>query len=245
MVKRKRSIVTPPPHFLHRVRYKTPHKRMKFTLGVDRVGGYYGRYAGGANARSGERKFHDVTLDDNVVSAGGTTTNSLNLIAQGVTESERIGRKCTLKSISWSYDFKLPEIDAQATPAAGDTVRLMVYLDKQCNGATATVTDILESADFHSFKNLANSSRFVTLLDRRVELNYEGLASDGAGVVSQAQNIQYGSWHKACNIPIEFDSVTGAITEIRSNNVGVLLMSINGVAVFKSKFRLRFSDGTR
>ncbi len=244
MVKRKRVVVSAAPYFA-RAPAGTTRKKRKFTLGADRVGGYYGRYAGGPNARAGERKFHDLDLDDNIIASTGTVTDSLNKIAQGVTESQRIGRKCTIKSILWSYDTKLPESDAVATFSAPDAVRMIMFLDKQCNGATAAVLDILENADFHSFRNLANSSRFVVLMDKRFVINYHNGASDGNGVVSQAQEIMYGSFHKNCDIPIEFDSTTGAITEIRSNNIGVLLISVNGTPVFKSKLRLRFSDGAR
>ena len=64
-----------------------------------------------------------------------------------------------------------------------------------------------------------------------------GTANDTLGV-----NIN-DSFYKTCNMPIEYDSTTGAITEIRSNNIGVLLLSRNGVCTFGSKFRVRFSDG--
>ncbi len=50
-------------------------------------------------AVAGELKFHDVDLDDALVSATGTVTPSINLIAQDVLENTRVGRKCTLKNI--------------------------------------------------------------------------------------------------------------------------------------------------
>ncbi len=245
MVKRKRVVVSAAPYFARAPAGTMRKKRKVFVPGADRVGGYYGRYAGAGGAVSGERKFHDVDLDDNVISSGGTVTDSINKIAQGVTESQRIGRKCTIKSINWSWNINLPEVDAAATPSAADIARLIVFVDKQCNGATAAVLDILETADFNSFRNLSNSGRFQVLMDRRIDMNYMGLASDNAGVVSQAQIQHYGSFYKNCNIPIEFDNTTGAITEIRSNNIGILVISISGNPVFKSKIRLRFSDGAR
>lgn len=138
--------------------------------------------------------------------------------------------------------MKVSEIDAQATPASGDTVRVIMFLDKQANGATAAVTDILETASFLSFNNLANSGRFQTLLDKTVTLNYMTLASDGAGLVSSANKFTDFSFHKRCNIPIEFSATTGAITEIRSNNIGVLLISRAASSALFSNIRIRFSD---
>lgn len=223
--------------------YGTTYKKRKvggrpFVAGRDRVGGYYGRFSG----VRGELKFHDVDLNDAVVSGTGTVTASINLIPQGVTESERVGRKCTIKSVHWRYNLILPEQDAQATPENGDSIRIILFVDKQANGATAAVTDILETATIHSFKNLANQQRFVFLSDKLTSLNYNSLASDGAGVVSQSRFLVQYTMNKTCNLPIEFSGVTGAIGEIRSNNIGVLLISSSTIMKFDSKFRLRFSD---
>ncbi len=181
-----------------------------------------------------------MDLDDALVATGGTVTPSICLIPQGTTEVQRDGRKCTITNIAWRYEFRLAETDAAATPAAPDVMRIIMFLDKQCNGATAAVTDILESADYQSFNNLVNSGRFIKILDRTVSINYASLASDNAAVVSQAAVTRSGVFYKTCNFPLEFNGVTGAITEIRSNNLGVLLISKTGVVEFNSKIRLRF-----
>jgi len=210
--------------------------------GYGRTSGYYGRYGPGPGA---ELKFHDLDIDDAVVASSGSIAQaSCNIIAQGTTESTRLGRKLTIKSINWRFQVTLPELDAVADPGPVDAVRVILYLDKQANGATAAVTDILESADFQSFNNLANKSRFRTLMDRTYAINYSNLASDGAGVVSSAgENIQ-DSFFKKCNIPIEYDNTgtDGALTSQRSNNIGLLLISRSNTAGFNSKMRLRFSD---
>ncbi len=217
-----------------------PLKRSRtFRAGVDRTGGFYGRYSG---SRGGELKFHDVSLDDLVVSNTGTITNSVNLIGQGVTESERVGRKCTIKSFNWKYIVSIPTQDAVATPFPSEVFRIILFIDKQCNGATAVVLDILETAVLTSFRNLANTQRFVILYDKIHNVQQQTLASDGAGVVSSSA-IQYMyNVYRKLNLPIEFSSTTGAITEIRSNNIGVLLISANNVGKFDSEVRLRFSD---
>ncbi len=203
-----------------------------FRKGYDRTGGFYGRFA-----KAGELKFHDVDLDDAVIAAGANVTASINLIGQGVTESTRVGRKCTIKSINWRFNILLP---TSATVGRQETVRIILYLDKQANGATAANTDVLESADYQSFNNLSNKSRFRTLMDRQYELVTDS-AGDGTTNDSGVDVIN-DTFFKKCNIPIEFDATTGAITEIRSNNIGVILLAKNGTATFESKFRLRFSD---
>ncbi len=210
----------------------------KFRRGRDRVSGYYGRYMG-INA---ELKFFDTTLDDAVVAAGATVTDSINLIPQGVTESERVGRKCTVTQILWRYRYFLPVQDAVTLPVSGDTLRIMMYVDKQANGATATSLDLLETANFQSFRHLADVGRFEILVDRTVSLNYTGVGSDEAAKVSMAPVQRNGSFFKKCHIPLEFESTTGAITEIRSNNIGVMLLSSNGIVGFDSNIRIRYSD---
>ncbi len=223
--------------------YSPAPKRARFTAarkpwvaGKSRTSGFYGRYSG----RSGELKFHDVDLDDAVIAQGIQVTASINLIAQGVTESTRVGRKCALRSINWHYNLTLPNV---GNIGAGDVVRVVLFKDKQCNGATATNTGIWESDDFQSFRNLANSGRFEILMDRTHVLNRTSAGGNGTANDAPTQEWSF-SFYKACNIPLEFDSTTGAITEIRSNNLGVALMSKTGTeSGFGSKFRLRFSDG--
>ncbi len=190
-----------------------------------------------------EKKFHDVDVDDASVNTAGTVTATVNIIAQGVTESERVGRKCTITNINVRYTIVLPEIDAAATPGPGDVCRVIFFVDKQANGAAAAVTDILETADYQSFNNLSNSSRFRVLMDRSHALSYTSMASDGAALVSNADITEEYSFYKECSIPIEFSSTTGAIGEIRSNNIAMMVISRTAATGFFSKWRLRFTDG--
>ncbi len=186
-----------------------------------------------------ELKFHDVDLDDALVASAGTIVPTINIIPQGITEITRIGRKCTIRSIGWRFQLILPT--QTAGNSTSDQVRVIMYLDKQANKATAAVLDILESADYQSFNNLNNKGRFRTIMDRVYSMN----AQAGSG---QNAADEYGEYtvedvlFKQVNIPIEFTADTGAITEITSNNIGVLLISQSGLVAFESKIRLRFSD---
>lgn len=122
-----------------------------------------------------------------------------------------------------------------------DTVRIILYLDKQCNGTAATVTQILESDDFQSFNNLSNKSRFRTLMDRVYDLNATAGMGNGTANDTVATQIN-DSLFKKVNLPIEYDSTAGAIAEIRSNNICMLILSKDGRAVLDSQMRLRYSD---
>lgn len=214
-------------------------RRARVRPGYTRTSGFYGKY----NVPGSELKFFETQVDNGVAATNGVISEaSICLIPQGVTESQRVGRKCTITQILWRWNVILPETDAVATPANADVFRMIMYLDKQCNGAAATAALILESPTFQAYNNLENSQRFRILYDKSVTINYTGgLASDNAGVVSQPQQLRSGAFYKKCNIPIEYSSTTGAITEIRSNNVGILLISKNAIATLVSQVRVRFA----
>lgn len=204
-----------------------------FRVGRDRSGGYW---------RSGnnlELKFLDQDIAGTFATAGlVTNAGSLINIAQGTGENQRDGRKCTIKRLSW----KLNLIKGQQTGSANTAtlVRCIIYLDKQCNGATVAVTDLLEVAEFDSFRNLANNSRFQILSDRTLPLN--SIAGGGDGTTEDyGKIIKQVRWNKNCSIPVEYSSTAGAITEIRSNNIGCLMIADTTSATYTGTFRVRFT----
>ncbi len=254
--KRSRTMAFGQGGFARRVRGRSNGGRMRGRYaGFYRKSGYFGRFSPSVRGDQGpELKFYDLDVDDAIIAATGTIqtpTNpgpaaaqaSLNGIKQGTGENERIGRKCTIRNIAWRWQCFLPEQDSVTVVENNDLCRLIVYLDKQCNGAAATVTGILESADYQSFNNLANKSRFRVLHDKQVVMNYLAMAGDGTTHDTSAV-FRCGTWFKKCNIPLEFDdsSTDGSLTSIRSNNVGMLFISANGTMGIASKVRLRFSD---
>lgn len=225
---------------LLRSRYKSPYKKRKiaFVPGVDRTGGYYGRFAG-ANA---ELKFHDQTVDDAIIAAGGVLTTSINLIAQGTGESERIGRKCTIRSIFWRGSLSLAAAELQGNPHDGERFRLILYQDKQTNGAAATALGILEAVTVDDYRNLANSGRFNILYDHHMVINLATTSHFAVNSFSWSGVQRNFTFFKKCSIPLEFDNTVGALTELRSNNLGLLIVSESGTGTLVSRIRLRFSD---
>ncbi len=184
-----------------------------------------------------ELKFHDVNVDDAVIATGGSIAQaSINLIAQGTGDSERIGRKVFIAKLMWRYEIKLPS--TTTVTDTHDDVRLVLYVDKQCNGATAVVTDILISTNYQSFYKRSNLDRFVVLYDETVSLKASaGMATNGYGEVSET-----GEFETDLNLGIEYSGVNGVISEIRSTNIGLLTISAAGLAGLNSKIRLLYVD---
>ncbi len=223
-----------------RLRRKYATVRAHVVPGFTRTGGFYGRFS-----RGGEMKFHDLTVDDAAIATAGTIAeDSANVIAQGNTESQRIGRKVTVKRIHWKYDVTLPAAANQDDVPNGDVARIILYLDKQANGATALVADILETANYQSFYQLANSNRFRILMDKTHNIRHTVSQTDGASTGSYGAVRHAYTFNKLCNIPIEYDNsaTTGVITSQRSNNIGVLTISALGTSGFASQMRLRYTD---
>ncbi len=190
---------------------------------------------------SGELKFLDTAVDETTVPTGGTieTSGTVNVIAQAVGDSGRVGRKVVVRSIGWRYNLLLD--GTTVVSAMQDTVRLILYQDKQCNKATAAVTDILASANYQSFNNLNNKGRFLVLHDNVLTVNASAAFGNGT-TNSSASASANGSFFKKVNIPIEFSGANGTIGEITSNNLAVLAISQTGNADLDSIVRLRFTD---
>lgn len=183
-----------------------------------------------------EKKNLDTVVGVGTIASTGTIlSTSLNLIPGGTTDNTRVGRKVNIKSIQLQGVFFLPGTATAADMA--DSYRFMVYWDKQANKAAAGVTDILSTAVFHSFNNLSNSSRFQILK------SYRGSLNGTAGIAgSSGERQEEFSCYIPCDIPVEFTSTTGAITEITSNNIGVIGISQDGKIQVSYQARIRYTD---
>ncbi len=222
--------------------------RVSPSLRVPSYRGRYARYGGARKAvyryapktRSGELKFFDTAFSS-TIAATGTILDSLNLIAQGTTENSLNGRKCTLRSIKIQGAITA----ANSTLPASTSVRCRVifYVDKQTNGATAAVLDLLETAVINSHKNLANQGRFIILSDTITPMNlYAGSGDGTTNTFGEVQTI-YDVYRKL-NTPLEFSGTDGTIGTIRSNNIGMLAITDTAAPVVNLAYtaRVRFSD---
>lgn len=161
-----------------------------------------------------ELKFFDTALSipfdstAEVPASGG----QLALIPQGDTESTRDGRYAFIKSIQIRGKISL----VPATAATASSVaHLYLVLDTQANGAAAAVTDVFTSTALQSaMLNLNNSGRFRIMKHWIVPLTAK------SGVTGAYNNdTKAFEFYKRCNIKMDWSGTTGAITEIRSNNI--------------------------
>ncbi len=207
-----------------------------------------------------EKKFLDFDLSDTDIILNGQHASKTGVhndsstivdIPQGTGESQRIGRKCTLTNILMRLEFQSIINQVSAADLVGADrgtvkIRVILYLDKQCNGTAAGATDILQNNSYNEYMNLANKQRFRILTDKLFVMNSNIIAAGTAAandtaVVLKNRIIKI---HKKVFIPIEYDSTGGLENEIRSNNVGIFFWSSSAgkVALISSACRIRFID---
>ncbi len=215
-----------------------------------------------------EKKFYDIELSDAVIGAPGiqfavnsgagpaTDSETIHDIPQGTGESQRIGRKCTITNIYMRLNFEWLESSSSASfnsaTNSHEIIRIIMYWDKQCNGAAIAAGALLEeniamAVTPYSWRNLANKGRFNFLYDKTYSWNTGAVSGIGGDNVLKSERIVKGYTvriSKKVFIPIEFNSTSGDIQEMTTNNIGFVLISKHGgrMALEKSRVRIRFRD---
>ncbi len=212
--------------------------------GYTRTVGFYGRFSAGRGLNV-EKKFLDTNLGING-DDGGVIANSgtVLVIPEGDGQSNRHGRKVTITSVMLKGRISL-----DATTPTPDRMRIIMYLDKQCNGATLAAADILtnaagSAAAIDGFRNLEETHRIIVLADK----TYSLVRPNGNATVALANNFRTVNLFKKCSIEIVYDNsaTTGAIATIRSNNIGFMFITQTDTASnacdFNGNVRIRYTD---
>ncbi len=213
--------------------------------GFVRTAGFYGRFA----KAGGEQKFFDTDLDAVFTTIGATMTSAnLNIIVQGNTESNRIGRKVVLTRVDCKGIMTLPGSTAGTSiNSTSDVVRLLLVCDKQTNGAAFVGTDLWETDSYRSFNNLANSSRFRTIASKVYTFNTPSGSGRGTtDTLAFGERVIPWKIGANLNLPIEFDNsaTTGVVATQRSNSLWLVSQSTSGTIIMSvSDSRIRFNDG--
>ncbi len=216
--------------------------------------------------RGYEKKFYDGLANDTSISAAGTfvdwtadgptaDTSSMVDIVQGVKENQRIGRKCTITNIHARLNFEfLTNETASMVNAdiAHETIRCMIVWDKQSNGANLGNGDkLLQGNLYNSFRELNNIKKFKVLYDKLVTFNTTAIAAADATtsfIITQVSRLVVRDYQLKvsikCFIPIEYTATLGAITELSTNNIAMIIWSKHGarMKLTSSPVRFRFID---
>lgn len=218
-------------------RFKGRRRYRKFRVGRDRKVGYYGRFSGPGST---EYKFLDAVYQLTPIALGFNTQN-LAIVPIGTGESERIGRKITVKQI---HVRGRVQFDSSTNVNLGSVMcRFTILQDTQTNGATFTNLEWLAGGDFMSFNNLINSGRFRVLKSTFFALNVTAGAGDLGTSGGFAEHARWFKCYVDCNIPIEYSGDNGNIAEQKMNSIWLVIQvdSVN-VASVDFRRRIRYSD---
>jgi len=207
----------------------------KVRRGYTRQSGFYGRFPPVGD----ELKFFDTALAFTFDATGEVpATGQLVLIPQGTTESTRVGNKCVITSINLKGNLLFAP--GAAVAAASTIAYMWLIQDTQANGAAAAITDVFTGTNASTvFRNIANSNRFIIL--KKFVWNF---TSQAGATTAFAQVIKNFNYYKKCNIPLKYSSTSGAITELKSNNIFLITGSINSddTITMDGNCRVRFND---
>lgn len=154
-------------------------------------------------------------------------------IAQGPGNTERIGNKISVTSLQMKFTVSANGLTYADTGLTGPAVpkakfyyRYWVVLDTQCNGTLASPSDFLENQaaglpNYLAFNNLENSERFRTLKTGTVgcPIVYSSTGRGENSWIGHFDSLKelYIKFKKP--IPIKFDGATGALSELKTNNI--------------------------
>ncbi len=216
-----------------------------------RIGGFLGI----------EKKFLDcawngVALTASTDGAGGELqpasgcTNAISIPAQGDGESQRDGRKYTLKSAYINGEIALTGLNDQPNGIQLPSIFLALVLDTQANGATVTSENVYinpgtsgETMLPKPFRNLQNTKRFRVLDSTTVECKDIYSTVDGANTASIQQG-QRPKFELSWNGSLVCDS-TGTTADVASASDNALHLigytdTTLSTPVVYGKSRIRF-----
>lgn len=219
---------------------KSPSGYVPKSLYVPRSGRIFRYKSGkGSSLKRIETKYIDTTVAlTTSASAGAISSPSFVLITQGVAKNERIGRSIKVNKIQVKGAVVLTTQTDQNS--ASDIVRIILYEDRQCNKATIAVTDYLDTASYLSHNQLAESHRFKTLAQKVIPIAAT-VSLDTTANATGRVSIPF-EMNVKCNCMVEYSGTTNNINVVSSRNLGMLIISREGVASYEYKCRIRYID---
>lgn len=190
------------------------------------------RYVKGCMNRLLEIKTYNQAPSGNITpGTGGTMTGGLcNAITQGDGDNQREGNVIHIKKLSFLFT---------AFDTVPSLVRVIVFIDRQSNGSTPTVTDVLDSASYLSqFSELTvvghGGTRFSILMDKTWTINPQITATAGYGAhITKTFKLK---------MPVTYIANAGTAGDVSKNNIWLLSISSTTTGVYQYSSSLVYTD---
>lgn len=171
-------------------------------------------------------------------------------MAQGVGDSQRIGRKIRVKRITIRYQFSRDNelaVTAGFGQLAPGTCAFMFLQDKQANGALPAAGDVLEdTSTVRTMNELSNSNRFRTLFRKDAEVPTGPISAhwDGTNTVYTMKGglTPVQTWSGALDFPVQYTGVGATVAEIASNNIVFMTYCDHDYGSTRVYVRVRYTD---
>lgn len=234
--------------------------------GADRVSGNFGRFADFGGPVPVGKYLDKLVVMEFPTAASDTflpaVTDECCKIASTVyagtpIESGRAGNVAIVTGLAVRGRIIMP-VSIQSDWIVQDTYRLVVVLDKQCNGSLATAGDVFDDAYIHGYPKQSNGYRFEILAIKDfpvVQTPYWNSATNERNVGFCTYPIDFRL--DGLDIPIEFNNqegvnASGQTSDRRSNNILILVGGLNFQSeynnavgtgpIFNAHIRTTFSD---
>jgi hypothetical protein len=177
-------------------------------------------------SRNLEHKRVVVAFSGLNTSTGGTITPITQGIIQGDTISTRDGGQLTVRNLIVRHNLVLNSGNQTSQ-------RVIIFADRQANGAQPTVTDVLDSASFITGFNPVNAQtrRFRILHDEFIVTTLSG-ANAGTDHV----------WQFPLNHRVTYNAATNVAGANGKGALFVLYIADTATALFASSFEVEFTD---
>jgi len=177
-----------------------------------------------------EKNYFDVNTTVAANTTGSITL--LNGVSQGTSGVQRIGLRYNLDSIQWSLFV------TALTTSTTQYVRMYLVWDKNPNGATPTVSAIIEPPGYQ-YINLVNRDRFTILRSYETTIN-----GNNASIINDSSSKSF-TGYKKLNVQTLCNSgTTGVIGDIQQGALWLICLSTaapgTAAANVEVRTRLRF-----
>ncbi len=209
-----------------------------------------------------ERKFLDVestlqamSLTWARVDPTSGSTDNLSTPAQGVGQSQHLGRTFYINAMFIHGQVFTPAVETLTVPNSNFLYRICIVLDKQSNGAALTATDVMlapvgATADALSFRDLNNSHRFQILMDTgavQFNLTNSQMSDNGVGAAalfSHGGIFQPFTMTKTFKKPIKVrvDGTTANISSVADFSIHMIAVTTSSALDIEYISRMRFTE---
>jgi len=197
-----------------------------------------------AAVRNAEFKFIDSAINRlNNIFIGQGEIRLVNGISVGSTATSRVGRQVQMKS----FEARIQLVNASVgSLLAGAAFCWDLVLDRQANAQPAGITDIWDSDDPLSLRNISNKKRFKVLKTSGV-LNWASSIAGAGGYGGDSAYHTFTIYHKI-NIPVQYNNGTaGTVGDITSNALYFVVRSNAPVVATaggtcQAAMRVRYTD---